>query len=64
MTIFDTSTLSLAFAPFAEAAMAAERVYAIDLRRCVLSCRRSMVGMVKWMYFVDETQTLFDCMLQ
>ena len=44
--------------------MAAERVYAIDPGLCVLSCRRSMEGAVRWMYSVDETQTLFDCMLQ
>ena len=33
--------------------MAAERVYAIDPGLCVLSCRRSMEGAVRWMYPVD-----------
>ena len=42
-----------AFAPFADAPVAAERIYAIDPGLCVLSCRRSMEGAVKWMYSVD-----------
>ncbi|MBR6096727.1 MAG: hypothetical protein IKP82_07270 [Oscillospiraceae bacterium] len=42
-----------AFAPFADAPVAAERVYAIDPGLCVLSCRRSMEGAVRWMYPVD-----------
>ena len=53
MTNFDLYTKDPAFTPFAEAAVAAERVYGIDPGLCVLSCRRSLEGAVKWMYSVD-----------
>ena len=53
MTNFDLYTKDPAFIPFAEAAVAAERVYGIDPGLCVLSCRRSLEGAVKWMYSVD-----------
>ena len=43
-----------AFAPFAEVAMAAEKILHIDPAACILNCRRSMEFAVKWMYSVDK----------
>ena len=43
-----------AFAPFAEVAMAAEKILHIDPAACILNCRRSMEFAVKWMYSVDQ----------
>ena len=54
MTNFDIFTNEADFAPFAEAAVAAERIYPIDTGACVLNCRRAMEGAVKWMYSVDS----------
>ena len=42
------------FAPFAEVAMAAEKILHIDPAACILNCRRSMEFAVKWMYSVDK----------
>jgi len=53
MTNFGRFTNEPAFASFAESAVAAERIYAIDPGLCVLSCRRSLEAAVKWMYSVD-----------
>lgn len=53
MTNFDRFTKEQDFAPFAEPAAAAERIYQIDPAACVLNCRRAMEAAVKWMYFVD-----------
>jgi len=58
MTNFDLFTTEKDFLFFAEAAVAAERVYAIDPGLCVLSCRRAMEGAVKWMYSVDSELVL------
>ena len=41
------------FAPFAEVAMAAEKILHIDPAACILNCRRAMEFAVKWMYSVD-----------
>ena len=41
------------FTPFAEAAVSAEKIYAIDPAACVLNCRRCLEFAVKWMYSVD-----------
>ena len=41
------------FALFTEAAVTAEKVYAIDLASCAFNCRRAMEFAVKWMYPVD-----------
>ena len=54
MTNFDLFTKEKDFVSFAEAAVAAERVYAIDPGLCVLSCRRAVEAAVKWMYSVDR----------
>mgnify|MGYP000924913223 CR=1 FL=1 len=53
MTNFDLFTKEQDFAPFAEPAAAAERIYQIDPAACVLNCRRAMESAVKWMYSVD-----------
>ena len=42
------------FAPFAEVAMAAEKILHIDPAASILNCRRSMEFAVKWMYSVDK----------
>ena len=54
MTNFDLFTKEKDFAVFAEAAVAAERIYRIDPAACVLNCRRAMECAVKWMYSVDD----------
>lgn len=43
-----------AFAPFAEVAMAAEKILHIDPAACIFNCRRAMEFAVKWMYSVDK----------
>ena len=42
------------FASFADVAIAAERILAIDPAACILNCRRAMEFAVKWMYSVDK----------
>ena len=53
MTNFELFTKEQDFAPFVDAAVAAERIYQIDTTACVLNCRRAMEIAVKWMYSVD-----------
>ena len=53
MTNFDIFLSEPKFASFAEVAVSAERIYAIDPAACVLNCRRAMEFAVKWMYSVD-----------
>ena len=53
MTNFDFLQSEPQFAGFAEAAIGAERLYAIDAAACVIGCRRAMEFAVKWMYSVD-----------
>ena len=43
-----------AFASFAQAAVAAERIFTIDPAACALNCRKAMELAVKWMYSVDD----------
>ena len=54
MTNFDIFTAEQDFAPFAEPAVSAERIYQIDPAACVINCRRAMEAAVKWMYSVDS----------
>ena len=54
MTNFDFLTKEPEFAVFAEPAVTAERIYAIDPAACAFNCRRSMELAVKWMYSVDR----------
>ncbi|MBP3651506.1 MAG: DEAD/DEAH box helicase family protein [Clostridia bacterium] len=42
------------FSTFAQAAVAAERIFAIDAAACALNCRKAMELAVKWMYSVDS----------
>lgn len=42
MTNFDIFLAAPKFASFAEVAVSAERIYAIDPAACVLNCRRAM----------------------
>ena len=58
MTNFDFLLSDADFAPFAQAAVAAEKIYQIDPATCILSCRRAMEAAVKWMYSVDGSLTL------
>ena len=53
MTNFDFLQTEPQFAGFSEAAIGAERLYAIDAAACVIGCRRAMEFAVKWMYSVD-----------
>ena len=53
MTNFDHFLSDPQLVPFTEAAVAAERIFHIDLSQCVIACRRSMEFAVKWMYSVD-----------
>ena len=57
MTNFDIFTTDPQFAPFADTAVAAERILQIDPAACVLNCRRAMESAVKWMYSVDAELT-------
>ena len=54
MTNFDFLKNEPQFATFADAAIAAEKIYSIDSEACVINCRRSMEFAVKWMYSVDS----------
>ena len=54
MTNFDNLLATPAFAPFAEVAVAAERILPIDPAACAVNCRRAMEFAVKWMYSVDS----------
>ena len=53
MTNFDFLLSDPQFATFAQAAVAAEKIYAIDPAVCAQSCRRAMEFAVKWMCSVD-----------
>ena len=54
MTNFDFLKSKRTFDSFADAAIAAERIFSIDPSACVLNCRRAMEFAVKWMYSVDK----------
>ena len=58
MTNFDFLLSSTDFASFGEAAVAAERIYAIDTSACVMTCRRATENAVKWMYSVDSALSM------
>ena len=53
-TNFDLFSEEKDFAVFAEAAVAAERIYRIDPAACAMNCRKAMECAVKWMYSVDS----------
>ena len=54
MTNFDFLFLDEAFIPFAETAVAAEKIFPINAASCALTCRTAMENAVKWMYSVDR----------
>ena len=54
MANFDFLLSEPQFASFAGAAVAAEKIYAIDPAACAVNCRRAMEFAVKWMYSVDS----------
>ena len=58
MTNFDFLLATPAFESFAQTAVAAERIFAIDPSASVVNCRRAMEYAVKWMYSVDESLVL------
>ena len=58
MTNFDFLQSEPQFAGFSEAAIGAERLYAVDSAACVIGCRRAMEFAVKWMYSVDAALIL------
>ena len=58
MTNFDFLSSSPDFASFAEPAVAAEKIYAIDPAACAMTCRRAMENAVKWMYSVDSALSM------
>ena len=53
MTNFEFLKQDAQFAPFADAAIAAEKILHIDTAACALNCRRAMEFAVKWMYSAD-----------
>ena len=53
MTNFDFLLSDEQFAPFADTAIAAEKIFHIDVASAVVGCRRAMEFAVKWMYSVD-----------
>lgn len=53
MTNFDFLLSEPQFSAFADAAVAAEKIYQIDPAASALNCRRVMEAAVKWMYSVD-----------
>lgn len=57
MTNFSFLLSEPEFAPFAEVAIAAEKILHIDPAASVLNCRRAMEFAVKWMYSVDKELT-------
>lgn len=58
MTNFDFLSCDEEFAPFAETASAAEKIFSINAASCALTCRTAMEDAVKWMYSVDRDLTL------
>ena len=54
MSIFDFFTTEKDFAPFAETAVSAERIYLVDPGACAFACRKTMELAVKWMFAVDK----------
>ncbi|MBQ7883440.1 MAG: DEAD/DEAH box helicase family protein [Phascolarctobacterium sp.] len=55
MTNFDFLLVEPKFAPFADVAVAAEKILHIDPTSTVMNCRRAMEFAIKWMYSVDSS---------
>lgn len=58
MINFDFLLTDPQFSSFAPAAVAAEKIFQIDLSSCIVNCRRAMEFAVKWLYSVDSSLTL------
>lgn len=58
MTNFDFLSCDKDFATFAETASDAEKIFSINTKSCVLTCRAAMEDAVKWMYSVDHDLVL------
>ena len=58
MTNFDFLSCDKDFATFAETASDAEKIFSINTKSCVLTCRTAMEDAVKWMYSVDHDLVL------
>ncbi len=58
MTNFDFLQLEPKFHTFAEAAVAAEKTFSIDIPSSIMNCRRAMEFAVKWIYSVDDALTM------
>ena len=58
MTNFDFLKTEEKFAAFADVAIAAEKILAIDPAACALNCRRALEAGIKWMYSVDASLAL------
>ena len=54
MTNFDYLKTESKFNTFSDVAIAAEKVFGVDLTSCVINCRRAMEFAIKWMYSVDS----------
>ncbi|MBQ9764271.1 MAG: DEAD/DEAH box helicase family protein [Phascolarctobacterium sp.] len=55
MTNFDFLLAEPQFKPFADVAIAAEKILHIDPTTTVINCRRTMEFAIKWMYSVDSS---------
>lgn len=58
MTNFDFLLSVPYFDSFANAAVAAEKIYSTNQAACVLNCRRAIESVVKWMYRVDRALSM------
>lgn len=58
MTNFDFLQSEPKFHTFADAAIAAEKTFSIDIPSSVINCRRAMEFAVKWMYSVDDSLSI------
>ena len=54
MTNFDYLLSEQKFSDFADVAVAAENLFAVDVEASALNCRRALEFAVKWMYSVDN----------
>lgn len=58
MSNFDFLQSEPKFHTFADAAIAAEKTFSIDIPSSVINCRRAMEFAVKWMYSVDDSLSI------
>ncbi len=58
MTNFDFLKTEPQFAPFADVAISAEKVFNIDYATSAINCRRAMEFAIKWLYSVDSSLSM------